>query len=187
MLQSAEFDKLSQHFRTRLPRCGSTASQQPMSPVSESPAESGFRPGSPRERAVSAVLSAAIIIAVLVLAIWQTGVVDAIRKRDALVSFDVVDRGAQKAAGAKRKEPQKAERKNPEKHKPAVAEVQPVDPKIETAAEKPAFSFIKISRADMAAGDIGKMKPSSGGRCKNEIWRQRGLRSGRRAGRRGAS
>jgi len=133
-----------------------------MPPASHDAANSGYRPGSPRQRAVSAALSTAIIAGLLALAIWQTGIVEEIRKRDALVSFDVVDRGKQKAAGAKRKEPKEAERQKQQTDQPAVAKIEPTPTKPE-AAEKPAFSFIKLSRADMAASDIGKMKPSGGG------------------------
>lgn len=120
---------------------------------------SGYQPGSPRERLVSTVLSATIVVLALLVALYQTQIAPRLEKRANPVSFDVT--GDQSDAGAKTPE----KRKQPEKHKarkeqqPRVRTQAPVPPVEQPVApEKPAFTFLKMSRADMAAADIGSMK-----------------------------
>ncbi|MCJ2182504.1 hypothetical protein MTR62_07340 [Novosphingobium sp. 1949] len=124
----------------------------------------GYHSGSPRQRAVSATLSAIIILLVLLAAIYQTQVAPRLEKKEQTVTtFDVQgdkhDKGDKKAEAAKPAQEKKAQQKKPQKF------VQPVEtpPKDTPKApsDKPAFTFLKMSSSDMAAADIGKMSSSA--------------------------
>lgn len=123
----------------------------------------GYRSGSARQRALSASLSAGIVVLVLLAAIYQTQI--APRLDDAaptVTSFDV--EGEQQDKGDKAAEEKQEEAE--EEEKPAEREVperfvEPVEvppEKAPTAPQpKPAYSWLKMSSTDMAAADIGKM------------------------------
>lgn len=125
----------------------------------------GYQPGSPRQRATSAVLSAGVVLLVLLLALYQTQIAPRLEKpAETVTTFDIEgeqrDKGDKQAEAEKKKSPEKkAEQKTPERF------VQPVEtPPEETPkapAEKPAFTFTKMSSVDMAAADIGKMSSSA--------------------------
>jgi protein TonB len=121
----------------------------------------GYQPGSPRQRAVSTVLSAGVILLVLLAAIYGSGIVSTPEKRSNPVTFDVAARNDDDGAKAEEKKPKaKKQRKVEQKHQ---AEVKPpqVTPKVEEPVKaKPAFTFLKLSHDDFAAADIGKMKSS---------------------------
>ncbi|MCJ2185974.1 hypothetical protein MTR66_04005 [Novosphingobium sp. 2638] len=122
----------------------------------------GYQSGSPRQRLISMVLSAAIVVMALLVAIYQTQVAPRLEKQKNPVTFDVA--GNDKEAGNKAKEKARQEKKKPETRRPVRSEAQakkPV-PTVEppAAAQKPAFTFLKMSSADMAAADIGGMKRS---------------------------
>ncbi|MDE8653260.1 hypothetical protein [Novosphingobium album (ex Liu et al. 2023)] len=125
------------------------------------PAPSGYQPGSPRQRAVSITLSACIILIALLLALLQTQVKPAPEARQVTTTFDVEGRPAGGATPEKRK--QKAARKQPEpraRERPVPQPPQPrpiEQPKIEDPLEP---AFIRLSRRDFAAGDIGGMRAS---------------------------
>lgn len=125
----------------------------------------GYQSGSPRQRLISSLLSAAIIIIALLLAIYQTTVAPALKKAHNPVTFDIEGEDADAGAKSENKQP-KAEKV--EKDQPRQTEVRvetPVPPVVKPVEtpEKPAFSFLKVSRADMAAADIGGMKRSGSG------------------------
>ncbi|MEE4452571.1 hypothetical protein [Novosphingobium resinovorum] len=129
-------------------------------------AVTGYQPGSPRQRLISSLLSAAIIIIALLIAIYQTAVAPALKKKASNpVTFNIEGEDADSGA----KSPEKAKQADtPQKEQPQRQEVKvetPVPPveKPVTPTEKPAFSFLKVSRSDMAAADIGAMKQSGSG------------------------
>lgn len=121
----------------------------------------GYQPGSPRQRLVSSLLSAAILVLALLLAITQTGLVPAIiKKTSSLTTFDVVDHDKEQGGDTPEK-PKQQQAKHTE-HKatvPVVAPDKPVDKP--AAAQKQAFTFLRMSSSDFAAADIGKMKGQS--------------------------
>lgn len=125
----------------------------------------GYQPGSPRQRLVSSLLSAAILVIALLIAIYQTAVAPQIRKARNPVTFNIegddADSGAKapdRAAKAKAVE-QKQPRQNDVREEAPLPPVERPVPQ----PEKPAFSFLKLSRAEMAASDIGGMKRSGSG------------------------
>ncbi|MFC0203772.1 energy transducer TonB [Novosphingobium soli] len=125
----------------------------------------GYQPGSPRQRLISSLLAAAIVVIALLIAIYQTTVAPRLERARNPVTFDVKGQDADSGA----KSPEKREQaRTEEKDQPETPQVRvetPVPP-VETpspAPEKPAFSFLKMSRADMAAADIGAMaRPGAG-------------------------
>lgn len=136
-------------------------------------AATGYQPGSPRQRLISTLLSVAIIVIALLIALYQTTVAPMRDKARNPVTFDVEGQDAD--AGQKSPDKQKQKQaKTQDKNTPQEQEVRvetPVPP-VKTPpvpTEKPAFSFLKTSKADMAAADIGAMKspgsgsPSAGG------------------------
>ncbi|TCM40596.1 hypothetical protein [Novosphingobium sp. ST904] len=127
-------------------------------------APAGYQPGSPRQRFVSSVLSAGLILAALLLAIYQTGLVPALEKKSAaLTTFDVIDHDRDKGGDQPEKPKQREEKKVEQKqHAAVVQETVPTPPVEKPVEKKPAFTFLKLSTQDFAAADIGKMKgPSS--------------------------
>jgi hypothetical protein len=127
-------------------------------------AHTGYQSGSPRQRLISSLLSAAIIVIALLVALYQTAVAPALKKANNPVTFDIPGEDADSGAKSpdKAKQAEKADKDQPKQ--PEVKVEAPVPP-VETpkSAEKPAFSFLKVSRADMAAADIGAMKRSGNG------------------------
>lgn len=125
----------------------------------------GYQSGSPRQRLISSLLSAAIIIIALLIAIYQTAVAPLREKAKNPVTFNV--EGEDADTGAKSPEPaKKAEKVEKDQvQQPKVQVETPVQPveKPTQAPEKPAFSFLKLSKSEMAAADIGGMKSSGSG------------------------
>ena len=123
----------------------------------------GYQPGSPRQRAVSTVLSATIIIVALLIAIYQTQVAPRLEKPRNPVTFDVSDRNEDAGAKAERKQKraeQRQKRSEQTARTPMPMQVPPVEPPQQEPP--PALSFLKMSHAQMMAGDIGAMSKSSG-------------------------
>lgn len=125
----------------------------------------GYQSGSPRQRLISSLLSAAIIVIALLIALYQTAVAPQQKKARNPVTFNIEGEDADSG----KKAPEKAKKaESVEKDQPQQSEVRvetPVPPveKPTEAPEKPAFSFLKVSRADMAAANIGAMKRSGSG------------------------
>ncbi|CDO38197.1 MULTISPECIES: hypothetical protein [Novosphingobium] len=126
-------------------------------------AVTGYQPGSPQQRIVSSLLSAGVILLVLLLAIYQSGVVSLPEKRNNPVTFDVT--GQEKDKGEKADDKPKAEEKKEEKkkvepvQKEEVKKPPVITPPVEKpVVKKPAFTFLKLSREDFASADIGQMK-----------------------------
>lgn len=120
-------------------------------------AVTGYQPGSPRQRVISSLLSAGLILLALLLAIYGSGVVLTSERSENPVTFDVSGRNEDAGADAPRKP--KAEReKKVEAAKPEPVKQPVVTP--EPTKTKPAFSFLKMSHDDFVASDIGKMKSS---------------------------
>lgn len=123
--------------------------------------ESGYRPGSPRQRLVSTILSIGIILLVVLAAIYQTQVVPMRERPQATTTFDVRgSEGDKSDTGEKKPEKQKKEDKQ------KVADVDQPLP-VETPVPKPEapqqeLSFIKLSSSEFAAADIGKLAPAGG-------------------------
>jgi protein TonB len=117
----------------------------------------GYRPGSPRQRVTSTLLSAAIVLLALLLAIYGSGVVSTPEWHQSLTSFDVT--GANEEDGTEAKKEPRAE---PEKEAEQPRQEQVAQPAVsdEPAEEKPAFTFLRMSREEYAAADIGRMKSS---------------------------
>ncbi|EJL22642.1 hypothetical protein [Novosphingobium sp. AP12] len=127
-------------------------------------AVTGYQPGSPRQRLISTLLSAAIIVIALLIALYQTAVAPALKKAHNPVTFDIPGEDADSGAKSPDKA-QQAEKAEEDQPKQTAVEVEAPVPPVETPkpAEKPAFSFLKVSRADMASADIGAMKRSGNG------------------------
>lgn len=119
-------------------------------------AVTGYQPGSPRQRVISSLLSAGLILLALLLAIYGSGVVVKPEKRDNPATFDVS--GRNEDAGAKARTKPRAEQAD----KVETARQERVKPPVvaEPAETRPAFTFLKMSHDDFVASDIGKMKPS---------------------------
>ena len=117
----------------------------------------GYQPGSRRERAVSAILSAAIIVIAALLAIYQSGVVSKLGKGESLTAFNVSPAGsAPKAAKAARQQVAKA---NETAARPRTAMPKPriaiPNPQAPTTDDFGVPGFIRLTRAEMKAADIG--------------------------------
>lgn len=130
---------------------------------------SGYQPGSPRQRLISTLLSAGVVALALLIALYQTQIAPRLEKAANPVTFDVAGDKAKAGPKApeKRKEREKHKKRQKEKKQPQVRIVSPAPPvEKPVKKEKPAFTFLKVSRADMAAADIGSVKqaaPSTGG------------------------
>jgi hypothetical protein len=122
----------------------------------------GYHSGSPRERVVSSVLSLAIIIIGLLLAIWWSGA--GVRKfgmGHGLTTFDVAssDKSPAPAKSASRAPAAKA-RTRVVAHAARMPMPKIVIPRPKTAQAAPELAipgFIHMSHDELAAGDIGKM------------------------------
>lgn len=128
------------------------------------PVVTGYQPGSPRQRVVSTLLSATIIVLALLVAIYQTQVSAERERRRNPVTFDITGQNEDAGAKAPEKARRAGQRAKDVPQEDAVRVVAPVPPVEQPVpAEKPAFTFLKLSRSDMAAADIGAMKrPGSG-------------------------
>lgn len=124
----------------------------------------GYQSGSPRQRLISSLLSAAIIVIALLIALYQTTMAPDMKKAKNPVTFNIEGEDADSGAKSpdKQQQAEKAEEKQPPQQEVRVeTPVPPVEKPVE--AEKPAFSFLKLSRSDMASADIGGMKRSGSG------------------------
>ena len=125
----------------------------------------GYRPGSRRERAVSAILSATIIVLAALLTIYQTGAVAKFGKGTSLTAFDVAPAGTSpKAARPVRPQVEKASKSAPRPRatmpKPRIVIPNPQAP---TSDDFGVPGFIHLTRAEMKAGDIGNRQGAKSG------------------------
>lgn len=126
---------------------------------------SGYRPGSPRERAMSAVLSAAIILIAALLAIYQTGVVARLTKGDSLTAFDVAPAGSSpKAAKSVRQKVEKPSvSSSPQRAAIPRPKIVIPNPQARPSDDFGVPGFIHLTRAEMKSADIGsKLGPKAG-------------------------
>ena len=133
----------------------------------EYPPATGYQPGSPRERLISSALSFGIILLVVLGLIFSavTGPERVIGKRPVSFSIDAEDPNKDaRTTQARPKAPRVATRAS----KPATTTQPKPVIRIQKEVEKPDVEdgipgFIKMSKADLAAADIGKMKgPAQG-------------------------
>ena len=125
----------------------------------------GYQPGSRRERAVSAILSATIIVIAALLAIYQSGVVAQFGKGSSLTAFNVSPAGSSpKAPKAVRQQVENARTSAPRPHammpKPRIVIPNPSAP---TSDDFGVPGFIHLTRAEMKAGDIGNRQGAKSG------------------------
>lgn len=112
----------------------------------------GYRPGSPRQRAASALLSAAILLVALLLVLRETGYVSAFGDGHRLTAFDIPARSAAKAAA------------KTDQHRAvsATARTRMPRPKIviphPSQTEPATPGFIHMSHDDFMAGDIARAR-----------------------------
>jgi protein TonB len=124
-------------------------------------ATGGYRSGSPRERAVSSALSLAIIVLMILLAIWQSGhITRKFGMGKGLTTFDIASSDKAKSAAPTPSRQAAAKARSRVVSKTAT----PQKPRIVLARSKAVQQqelaipgFIHMSRDDFAAGDIGKM------------------------------
>ena len=122
--------------------------------------DSGYRPGSRRERAISSLLSAAIIVIAALLAIYQSGIVPPFDDGRSLVAFNVSPAGAARKAQAPTPREQAAKPDARVEHKaliprPKIVIANPQAPKTDDFGVP---GFIHLTRAEMVKGDIGKIR-----------------------------
>lgn len=127
----------------------------------------GYQPGSPRERAVASALSFGIILAVVLLAIYQAIVPPERVETKRPVTFDVAAEDPNKAARSSQSRPKAPRVATRAPEQPANPRPKPpitVQKQVERAdADEGIPGFIPMSRADFAASDIGKMKGRAAG------------------------
>lgn len=130
----------------------------------------GYQPGSPRERLVSSVLSFAIILLVVLAAIFWAVVPPPHPNPARPVSFNIDGEDSDKTAHNSQASP-KAPHVATKAAKPAVSPPRPiitVQKRVERAdALEGIPGFIQMSKSDLAAADIGKMKGSAKGSDSN--------------------
>lgn len=121
--------------------------------------ESGYRPGSRRERAVSSLLSAAIIVIAGLLAIYRSGVVPPFDHERSLVAFNVSPAGASRKAHAPTEREQPAKTRTDPGHMPTLPRPKVViaNPRAPTSDDFGVPGFIHLTRAEMVHGDIGNI------------------------------
>ncbi|MBB4857227.1 hypothetical protein HNO88_000534 [Novosphingobium chloroacetimidivorans] len=131
----------------------------------------GYQPGSPRERLVSSVLSIGIIALVVLAFVFQAVVAPERAEQRRTVTFSVEAENPEKTARstqARPKAPHVATRAKPQ---PASATPKPpitIQKQVERPdAEDGIPGFIQMSKADLAAADIGKMKGRAQGSDSN--------------------
>lgn len=127
----------------------------------------GYQSGSPHQRLISMMLSAAIIVFALMFALYQTTMAPSVDKAQNPITFDIAGEDADSGAEAPEKATKAETQERDQPHQQEVRVVAPVPP-VETTnpIEKPAFTFLKVSRSDMAAADIGMMPRSGNGESK---------------------
>lgn len=130
----------------------------------------GYRPGSPRERLISSALSLGIILLVVLAMIFQAIVPPERVKTKRPVTFSVSGEDPNKTARSSQARP-KAPQVATRAVKPATSQPKPVIT-IQKRVEKPDADdgipgFIHMSKSDLAAADIGKMKGSAQGSANN--------------------
>lgn len=124
----------------------------------------GYQSGSPRQRAVSATLAAAIVLIALLVALYQTQVAPRLEKARNPVTFNVAGEDADSGRKEPEKKKERAEKREEKKEPtPQVRTEAPVPPVEAPVKEKPAFSFLKLSRSEMASADIGNLKQQGSG------------------------
>lgn len=127
---------------------------------------SGYQPGSPRERLVSSVLSIGIILIVVLAIIFQAVVSPERSQSKRPVTFNVAADDPDKAARSSQSRPKAPRAASRAQEQPSSRPKPPVTVQKQIAApdaEDGIPGFIKMSRADLAASDIGRMKgPASG-------------------------
>jgi len=127
---------------------------------------SGYRPGSPRERLISSILSATIIALVVLLMLYQFVVSPTMKVERRPVTFSVSDENVDKAARraqARPKAPHVATRAVERPNTPInpVITVQKRTDQPDTLEGIP--GFISMSKAQLASSDIGRTKgPAKG-------------------------
>ena len=125
----------------------------------------GYQPGSRRERAVSAILSATIIVIAALLAIYQTGAVSKFGQGSILTAFDVSPAGSSpKAAKPVRQQVEKS--RNPVSRPRATMpkpRIMIPNPEARTSDDFGVPGFIHLTRAEMKAGDIGNKQGAKSG------------------------
>ena len=122
--------------------------------------DSGYRPGSRRERVASSLLSAAIIVIAALLAIYQSGIVAPFDHGRSLVAFNVSPAGAASKAQTPAPRVQAAKtvaRAQPKSMtpRPKIVIANPQAPKTDDFGIP---GFIHLTRAEMAHGDIAKVQ-----------------------------
>jgi hypothetical protein len=131
----------------------------------------GYQPGSPRERAVASALSFGIILLVVLAMVFQAMVPPERVNPQRPVTFDVAADDPDKAARASQarpKAPQVATRAPTPQAAPRPKPPITIQKQVEKPeAEEGIPGFIPLSRADMAAADIGKMKGRAPGSDSN--------------------
>ena len=127
------------------------------------PVPTGYQPGSPRQRLTASVLSAAIIIAGLLIALYQTGFTPVKMGERGIVTFNVAPEGARSARAKARHRPRQQARAQPRESatpRPRIV----IHTRVQR--ERPVDSipgFLHLSREDLASGDIGTMHAATGG------------------------
>ena len=122
--------------------------------------DSGYRPGSRRERAISSLLSAAIIVIAALLAIYQSGAVPPFDDGRSLVAFNVSPAGAARKAQAPTPREQAAKPNARVEHKALIPRPKIViaNPQAHKTDDFGVPGFIHLTRAEMVKGDIGKTR-----------------------------
>ena len=127
------------------------------------PIPAGYRPGSLRERIAAIILSAAVIIAALLIALYQTGFTPVKMAARGLVSFDVAPEGAQRPRAKADSRPRpRAQAKTSASAVPVPRIVIRTRPERERPTQG-APGFVHLSGKDLAAADIGKLGAAGGG------------------------
>ena len=122
--------------------------------------DSGYRPGSRRERVISSLLSAAIIVIAVLLAIYHSGVVPPFDDGRSLVAFNVSPAGAARKAQAPTPREQAAKPDARIEHKALIPRPKIViaNPQAPITDDFGVPGFIHLTRAEMVKGDIGKTR-----------------------------
>ena len=123
----------------------------------------GYRSSSPRERVAASILSAAIILLAALFAIYQTGAVAKFVKGTSLTAFNVSPAGSSpKAVKAATQKAAKANSAAPHAAMPKPRIVIP-NPQARTSDDFGIPGFIHLTRAEIKASDIGKVKGAKSG------------------------
>jgi hypothetical protein len=123
----------------------------------------GYQPNTPRQRVVSAAMSIGVILLALLLALLQTTINPPAEKQKNPTTFDISGE-PNKNSGGEKPQQKRAEEKPTAKSDTKTVPVPPVprpveQPKVKEPVEP---AFIKLSRKEFAAGDIGSLPPAAG-------------------------